>query len=535
MKWFHDQKRGILIYEMPSPLHASQLLHALPEAREVDSKYVAVPATLANSQVLRRHQYPVAPIITDDSYKWPATPGVKPWPHQKVAANFAALHPRSFNLSAMGSGKTNSFLWATDFLMDQFPKGTCRTLIVAPLSTLQSVWGSAIFSHLFGKRTYVVLHGTAERRLELLKQDVDYYLINHDGVGVGARTRPKFELAGFSKALAARADIRICVLDEASAYRDATTKRHRIARMVLGTRDYLFALTGTPTPSRPTDAYGIARLLNNAFGKSFRDFRMESEYQVSQFKWEPRKDGYERARALLSPSIRFELSEVWPDAPELIYQTREAELTKEQITLMAALKRDLQVVLKSGKEVTAANEAAVRSKFLQISSGAVYDENHKAHAIDVAPRLAVLKEILDEAPRKVLLLASFTSVLTLLKKELKNYSTEVVNGEVSPKERAEIFRKFQDAADPEIIIADPGVLAHGLNLQRGRTIIWFSTIDKGEIYEQANARCHRPGQKFDVNVVQIVSNPLEKEIYKRLASNASMQGLLLQMVARGEL
>ena len=105
----------------------------------------------------------------------------------------------------------------------------------------------------------------------------------------------------------------------------------------------------------------------------------------------------------------------------------------------------------------------------------------------------------------------------------------------SQKERTEIFRRFQEEDEPEIIIADPGVLAHGLNLQRGRTIIWYSPVDKAELWQQANKRCHRPGQTKTVSVVQIASNALEREIFKRLANNLSLQGAMLDLLGRGEL
>jgi SNF2 family DNA or RNA helicase len=216
-------------------------------------------------------------------------------------------------------------------------------------------------------------------------------------------------------------------------------------------------------------------------------------------------------------------------------QTREAELTAEQKTMMSKLKKDLQIVVKSGQPITAANEAAARSKFLQISLGAIYDEGHKAHWVDASPRLAVLKEVIEQSPRKILLLAPFTHVLTLLEKACSEYAYAVVNGATSQKDRTEIFRRFQDEDSPEIIIADPGVLAHGLNLQRGRTIIWYGSVDKAELWQQANKRCHRPGQKYPVSVVQIVSNALEKEIFRRLANNLSLQGAMLDLLGRGEL
>lgn len=529
MTFFHDPGRRLLIYEHPGPL----IQQFIPEATEIKNKYVSVPQTLRNSQILRQLNYPVAPIM--EGYDWPAMSGVRPWEHQKLAANFAVLHPRSFNLSDLGSGKTLSLLWAVDFLMKQYPLGECRCLIVAPLSTLHEVWAKNIFQHLLGRRTAVILHGSAERRLELLKQPHDFYILNHDGVGVGAHTRQGLKLDGFSKVLSEREDIKVALIDEASAYKDSTTKRHRIARLVFGAKPYLYMLTGTPTPQAPTDAYGLAKLLNNAGGQSFGAFQNSSMIRVTQFKWAPKQDGYDQARKLLSPAIRFDINDTWKDAPELTIQTREAPLTAEQVKLLKELKNDLQMQMASGQSISAANEAAARSKFLQISLGAVYDEGHKAHAVDASPRVALLKEILEQAPGKFLVLAGFTGVLQMLEKALSNYSCVVVNGSTPAKDRAGIFHAFQEKEDPQIMVADPGVLAHGLNLQRGRTIIWYGPTDKAELFQQANKRCHRPGQKYPVSVVQVVSNKLEREIYHRLAANASLQGALLTLVGKGEL
>ena len=67
-------------------------------------------------------------------------------------------------------------------------------------------------------------------------------------------------------------------------------------------------------------------------------------------------------------------------------QQRDAELTPEQKKLMIELKRDLQVGIRSGEPITAANEAAARQKYIQIALGAIYDHEHKVHLIDARPR-----------------------------------------------------------------------------------------------------------------------------------------------------
>jgi len=522
-----DESRDIIIY----PGQPGALAQYIPDLKPVNGHYFCFPKTLANLQVAAYYNYPIPPIITAQNYDFPIAPPFKPLPHQLVMANFMMLHRRCFNLSDMGTMKTLSTLWAADYLMRQHAPGTFRALVVAPLSTLERVWASAIFKNFLGRRTFEILHGTPAKRSEGLARDADFYIINFDGVGTGAHTRRTFLLGGFSEELAKRNDIRLCVIDEASAYKDPGTLRHKIAREVLGKRDYLWLLTGTPTPNAPTDAYGLAKLVNNAFGKSKTGFKLDTMFQVqpNSFKWVPKKDGYEKAAALLSPSIRYDLHDIW-DGPECVTQQRSVELTPDQNRMMKTLKRDLQVTMASGTAVSAVNEAAARQKFIQISLGAVYDSEHKVHQTDAKPRIAALHEILDEAPGKTLIFAPLTSVVEMLKRELQTRrKVEIVNGNVSQKDRSRIFAAFQEG-DLDDIIADPGTMAHGLDLFMARTVIWYGTTDKAELYAQANRRAHRPGQKFPVNVVQIVSNPLEIEIFRRLENNLSLQGSLLTII-----
>src|SRR5262249_25514158 len=183
-----------------------------------------------------------------------------------------------------------------------------------------------------------------------------------------------------------------------------------------------------------------------------------------------------------------------------------------------------------------------RQKFIQISLGAIYDEHHATHLIDAKPRLDELLEILEQAPGKTLIFVPLTSIVDLLYKELSRSklafrnqgrrSYAVVNGNVSVRERGRIFENFQSAPDtgPTDIIADPGTMSHGLDLWQAQTTIWYGITDKPELYAQANRRAHRPGQKYPVSVVQMVSNPLEREVFRRLENNLALQGALLDLV-----
>lgn len=510
--WF-DAQRNVVVYDTP---RAEEIASSVPGSVRLHNGYVASPATLYNLQLLRYLGFPTIQPM-DIAYDWPGR--YTPFNAQRVTANFLSVHPRAFVLNDMGTGKTLAALWAADFVMSR--NVGVRCLVVAPLSTLERVWADAIFQNLLGRRRCVVLHGSAAKRRELLAQDADFYIINYDGVEV------------LEKDLAGRTDIRMVIVDEASAYRNRTTGRHRLARKLLASRDYLWLMTGTPTPNGPTDAYGMAKLVNNAFGEGWGSFHDRVMVKVSQFKWVPKAGAHEAAHKLLQPAVRFAISDCI-DLPPCTVQARDVELSPEQNKAYKEMKRDL--VLQAAKgPITAANEAALRLKLLQISCGAIYGANREIHHVSAAPRLKALREIMEQCREKIIIFAPFTSVVHMLHRELKShYSVEIINGEVPAGKRNEVFASFMGAEHPRVLVADPGTMSHGLTLTAASTIVWYAPTDRTETYLQANKRIDRPGQVHATTIVQLAATPVEREIYRRLEANETMQGLVLAM-AKGRL
>ena len=525
--FYYHEPSGHLIYKTDD----ARVYDYAENAVALGNGFVGVPASLTNLQTLNLLGYPViAPIRSD--YDWPIR---KPWwprQHQLAMANFMVLNPKCFNLSDMGTMKTLAALWAADVLMKQNPGW--RTLIVCPISIFQRTWGDAITANFLGKRKYVIVHGTEKQRRLLLREPADFYIINYEGTCVGARTNTarrgrSILLEGLSRDISERKDITVVVVDEASAYRDASTRRHRVARAALVQKPYFWCLTGTPCPNGPEDAHGLAMLINNAHGESFTAYRQRVMYQLSQYKWVPKRGAMEEAYKLLQPAIRFEMREC-TDVPPTTEQMRDVELSDEQEEAYQNLKRDLVLNLENGKTVTAAHEAALRLKLIQISCGAIYDHDHRVTRLDSSPRLAVLREVIEEAHRKVIIFTPLTSVVDLLYENLKEYSRARVNGPVPRDVRDEIFRRFQTEDEPQIIIADPGCMSHGLDLFAASVVCWYGATDRSELYLQGNARIDRPGQTVPTTIVQLASTDIEREIYRRITSNESLQGLMLKMV-----
>lgn len=510
--WF-DAQRNVIVYDTP---RAEEIASSVPGSVRLHNGYVASPATLYNLQILRYLGFETIQPM-DIAYDWPGR--YTPFNAQRVTANFLSVHPRAFVLNDMGTGKTLASLWAADFVM-RCNVGV-RCLVVAPLSTLERVWGDAIFQNFLGRRKAVVLHGSAAKRRELLATDADFYIINYDGIEVLERD------------LAARGDIRMAIVDEASAYRNRTTSRHRLARKLLATKDYLWLMTGTPTPNGPTDAYGMAKLVNNCFGEGWGSFHDRVMVKISQFKWVPKQGAHEAAHKLMQPAVRFAISDC-VDLPPCTVQSRDVELSPEQSKAFKTMKQDL--VLQAAKgPITAANEAALRLKLLQIACGAVYGADREIHKVSAAPRIKALREIMDQCNEKIIVFAPFTSVVHMLHRELKkDYSVEIINGQVPAGQRNKIFADFMDSPHPRVLVADPGTMSHGLTLTAASTIVWYAPTDRTETYLQANKRIDRPGQTKATTIVQLAATPVEREIYRRLESNETLQGLVLAL-AKGKI
>lgn len=526
---FSEKNKAILYPHVADP---ARIVTVLPEARRLNGHHVIVPHDMHSMQVMRHMGYPaLSPILTE--YDWPSNPNKipKPFDHQRQMAAFMTLHPRCFNLADMGTGKTMSVLWALDYLMQ---RGLVRrALILSPLSTIYRVWEYEIFNHLMSRRTSKVVYGDRARRLEAAGEVADFYIINHDGLGVGSNKSTRGmvlgELAEFFKE---RSDIDAVIVDEGSVYKDSATNRYKVLRQVIAEKPYVWWLTGTPVPVEPTNAWSQARAVIPGYTESYKSFRERTMMRVSQFKWVAKKEGMEIAAGILKPAIRFERDECL-DLPDVMIETLDVELSAAQKKAYKELKETLKAQLATGT-VNAINEATLRTKLLQISCGAVYGQDHEVHKVDCAPRLQVLEEVIEQAPHKIIIFASLTSVINLLYSELrKRYTVEKITGVVSAKRRNEIITDFQETDNPRILVSDPGCMAHGLTLTAADTTVWFGPTDKPELYQQANKRMDRPGQKNAMLIVRLAATPVEREIYRRLDTREKMQGLILDMVKEG--
>jgi SNF2 family DNA or RNA helicase len=444
----------------------------------------------------------------------------KPYEHQRQTAAFLTLNHSGLVLNEIGTGKTQSALWAADYLIQT--KQIKKVLIISPLSTLERVWADAIFTG-FVHRKFVVLHGTSEKRRKLLNTEADFYIINHDGFPIICEeAHGKFDLV---------------IVDEAAVLRNPSTQRFKIFRkwMANNLPTRLWLMTGTPTPNDPTDAWALAKLVGSPFcTKTYTAFREQVMMKIGQWKFVPRPESVEIVKHILQPAVRYTRDECF-DLPETIIQTRQVELTAEQKKHYTQMLRHFTTEMAKervvGGTITAVNEAVKIQKLVQIACGVAYGDDGQNIEVDCSPRINLVKEVIEEAGEKVILFVPLTGTLHMLEKELsKHWSVAVVNGEVSSSKRNQIFHDFQHAKTPHVLIAHPATMAHGLTLTSASTIIWYGPINSNEQYVQANGRIERIGKRQVSNVIHIEATDLEHKMYERLKNKQKLQGLLLDLI-----
>lgn len=498
-----------------SPKHQKLLIRYDPAVANIaphairKRDYLLLDHGRQETRLLRNLGYDApAPILSQ--YDWCRT---VPFESQRQTAALLTMNARAYVLNTMGTGKTRASLFAADFLMSTPQVRKC--LVIAPLSTLTPTWMNEIF-RFFHHRKAVVLHGSKAKRRKLLAEDVDFYIINHDGVQT---ILPELE---------ARGDIDCVIVDELASLRDASTDKYKIIKKVIIKRPYVWGLTGAPTPNAPTDAYAQIKLLQpNKLG-TFTRFRDATMYKLTQFKWLPRAQAADYVHKHMQPSVRYTLEDC-VDIPETTYSTRQLKPSPQQEDFYKKLDDAASAAFLDHK-ITAANEGVVRNKLMQVSCGYVYTDDKRVLGLNPSAKLAEVRAILTETDRKVIIFVPYTHALVSVAQMVAKVSTvETIYGGVNRKERDRIFYEFQNSSTPRTIVADARTMSHGLTLTESNTIVWFAPPAGLDTYIQANARIVRTSQEHKTNIIHLQSTRVEREAYKRLQNNESLQNLLLDM------
>lgn len=364
-------------------------------------------------------------------------------------------------------------------------------LVIAPKRVAENTWSkeTAKWEHLQHLRISKIM-GTQKERLAALEASADIYVINRENVvwlvdTVGNSWR-----------------FPIVVIDELSSFKSAQAKRWKALRKVRGRIRRIIGLTGTPRPNGLEDLYPEVYLLDQGLrlGRTLGAFR--ARYLIPEkmnghivYSYRPKEGAEEEVYSKLSDICMSIRKEDVLKLPGQIYEDVELDAPPAILKQYKQFERDKVLeCLDAEGEIVAGTEAALTNKLLQFANGAIYDLEGQVHRIhDV--KLDALEEMLEEAGGDpVLVLYAYKHDADRIRERIECRALDKPE-DIDAWNRGEI----------PVALAHPASIGHGLNLQEGgHILIWFGLPWSLELYQQANERLNRPGQKNVCRVYHLI-------------------------------
>lgn len=443
----------------------------------------------------------------------------KPHNYQKYCINRMIADNNLGLFLDMGLGKTIITLTAINEL--KYNRFQIRkVLVIAPKKVAEGTWSTEKdkWDHLKLLRISTVL-GSEKKRIKALNTPADIYIINRENVVWLVeyyRNNWPFDMV---------------VIDEFSSFKSNKAKRFKSLTWVRSHINRFVGLTGTPAPNGLMDLWAEVYLLDGGerLGKTITGYR-EKYFEPNQrsremiYSYSPKKGANEVIQDKISDICISMKAEDYLELPDIIYDTipvildPKAKKAYEELEKQMLLQVDPETVI----DVTSA--AALTNKLLQISNGAMYDENREVHEIHKC-KIEAFMELIEKLQGKpALVFYNFKHDLDRIMKALDK-----------TKLRVRVLKNVDDQKawnnkEVDILLAHPASAAYGLNLQEGGNhVIWFSLNWSLELYQQANKRLHRQGQKEKVIVHHLVSSGTrDTDVMLALESKGEVQDLLLE-------
>ena len=442
----------------------------------------------------------------------------KPHDYQRYCINRLINEPVLGLFLDMGLGKTVITLTAVnDLRFNRF--AISKALVIAPKKVAEDTWVREVkkWDHLKLLRVIPVL-GSQQKRVRALNTPGDIYVLSRDNVQWIVdyyRNSWPFDMV---------------IIDELSSFKNHQAKRFKKLNMVRGHIKRMVGLTGTPAPNGLIDLWAQLYLLDRGdrLGRTSTQYRNAyfspgSRSRETIFSYEPLPGAEEQIKTSIQDICISLSAKDYLKLPERIDNVIYVKLDTKARKAYDEMERNL--LLEVDEETIDAGTAAVLSnKLLQICNGAVYNEDKQAVEIH-DNKLEAFRELIESAQGKpVLVFYNFQHDKDRILRCLRKSRLRI--GELKGTTSIEQW----NAGQLDILLAHPASAAYGLNLQAGgHIIVWYGLNWSLELYQQANARLYRQGQKENVIIHHlVVEDSRDQDVMDVLGSKQATQDSLLE-------
>ena len=443
----------------------------------------------------------------------------KPYEYQREAMQWILDHPRCGLFLDMGLGKTVSTLTALQELMDECE--VSRTLVVAPKKVAETTWTTEAekWDHLRGLKVAKVM-GTEKQRNLALASKADIYVIGRDSF-----------VWLFGK-YGGELPFDALVIDELTSFKSSKSERFKAMKAATASVKRVIGLTGTPAPNGLIDLWAQMYCIDmgERLGKSVSKYR---NAYFETHKWnniivrcDVKKGAEDVIREKISDICLSMQAKDYLQLPDMIVHSTKVYLSEKTMTEYSKFEKEKVLEfteLHTGESanILANSAAGLMNKLSQFANGAIYDEDKDVHEIH-NEKLDKLAEIVEAANGSgVLVFYQFKHDIDRIKKKLKGYNVRSYDGEKE--------LKAWNNHEIDVLLAHPMSTAFGLNMQQGgHYIVWFGTGWNLELYQQANARLHRQGQQYPVQVYKLIcANTVDERADAALDGKTGVQQSLM--------
>ena len=405
-----------------------------------------------------------------------------------------------------------------------------KTLVIAPLRVARVTWPAEVgkWDHLRDLDISVIV-GSVKERVAALNASALIYVVNRENI--------KWLVEYYEKN-GLRWDFDCVVIDELSSFKNYQSQRFRYLRKVRPFVRRWIGLTGTPTSNGLMDLWAEIGILDGGerLGRFITRFR-EAYFKPGSmnpgtgvvYSYSPRPGAEEEIYRRISDMTISMKAVDHLDMPECVYVNHEVEMECRERKLYDQLKTDLIIPTEKG-DIDAANAASLSNKLLQMSNGAVYDENKEPRFIHKR-KLEMLEDLIEAANGQPVLIAYwFKHDRTRILEHLAACGYEGVRDI----RLEEDIVSWNEGKIPVALI-HPASAGHGLNIQAGgHILIWFGLTWSLELYQQTNARLWRQGLSSTVTVHHIITkDTVDEDVLAALeAKDVTQEKLIAAVKAR---
>lgn len=415
----------------------------------------------------------------------------------------------------MGLGKT---LQTISMFLYEKERGTEGTsLVVCPASLVYN-WGEELEKYAPSLKKVLITGSKAERKrlidsisdydvcvtsYDLLKRDIDLY--------------EKFHF-------------NYQIVDEAQYIKNPKTDAAKAVKIINSA--HRFALTGTPIENKLSELWSIFDYLMPGFLYGYEEFRNEFETPIIKRKSE---NASLKLKKMVSPFILRRLKkDMLKDLPDKITETRHTNFENVQRKLYDASVAHMKLTLsKSSEEDYNKMKLQILSELTRLRQiccdPSLYVEDYKGGSAKKELLMEMISDAI-EGGHKMLVFSQFTSMLSIIEKELEKNDIKyyVITGSTPTKERLRLVNEFNENEVPVFLISLKAG-GTGLNLVGADIVIHYDPWWNVAVQNQATDRTHRIGQKNVVTEYKlIVKGTIEEKIVKMQETKKNLADEILK-------